>query len=76
MISYALLFISAVFGLTAVVITMDILESKLTRKALDNAIKENRGLIYVHVFKVLAEIAVLWLIVSFFGQILMGWISI
>lgn len=32
--------------------------------------------LYIHVFKVLVQVATIWLIVAFIGQILMGWIAL
>ena len=76
MASYAMLFITSVYALTVVVIALDLLEGRALRKELDQAMRSGGRLPYVRIFRRLAEAAVLWLIVAFFGQVLMGWISL
>jgi len=76
MVSYTMLFITSVYMLVAAVIAIDFLERRALREEFDRAVKSKSFLIYLRVFKVLMEAAVLWLIIAFFGQILMGWISI
>lgn len=71
-----MLFITSVYMLVAAVIAIDFLERRALREEFDRAAKSKSFLIYLRVFKVLMEAAVLWLIIAFFGQILMGWISI
>jgi len=75
MIPYTLFFITTVYALTVAVVLLDFFESRLLKDALDNAIKCKKQVLCVHLFKVLAEVAIIWLIIAFFGQIWMGWIS-
>lgn len=76
MVSYTMLFITSVYILTAAVICFDFLERRALREEFEQAVKSKSFLLYLRIFKVLMEAAVLWLIVAFFGQILMGWISL
>lgn len=76
MVSYAMLFIISVYMLTAVVVALDFLERRAFGEELDRVVRSKGRLLYLRIFKVLAEAAVLWLIVAFFGQVLMGWISL
>jgi len=72
---YALLFVSAVYALTLLAILLDFLQAKMLGDVLSKEASARRGLLYVYLFKTLSEVAVIWLIVAFFGQIWMGWIK-
>jgi hypothetical protein len=76
MVSYTVLFITSVYAMAAAVIAIDFLERRALKEEFERAVKSKSSLLYLRVFKVLMEAAVLWLIVAFFGQILMGWISL
>jgi len=76
MVSYTMLFITSVYILVAAVIAIDFLERRALREEFERVAKSKSFLIHLRVFKVLMEAAVVWLIIAFFGQILMGWISI
>jgi hypothetical protein len=76
MVSYTMLFITSVYALAAAVIAVDILERRALKEEFERAAQSKSFLLYLRVFKVLMEAAILWLIVAFFGQILMGWISL
>ncbi|MCC6005322.1 MAG: hypothetical protein LM590_13375 [Thermofilum sp.] len=76
MVSYTMLFITSVYALAAAVIAIDILERRALKEEFERAAQSKSFLLYLRVFKVLMEAAILWLIVAFFGQILMGWISL
>ncbi|MCX8179991.1 MAG: hypothetical protein N3E41_01230 [Thermofilaceae archaeon] len=58
------------------VIALDLLERHELGGALEAAVSNNRRLLYIHIFKLLCEMSVIWLIVAFIGQIFMGWISL
>ena len=75
MIPYTLFFVATVYALTVAVVLLDFFESRFLKEALDSTIKTNRQVLYLHLFKILAEVAIIWLIIAFFGQIWMGWIS-
>jgi len=72
---YTLLFISAVYALTVVVVILDFLQSRMLREVIAREASSRSGLLYLHVFKLLAEAAIIWLIVAFVGQVWMGWIK-
>ncbi|MEM1690986.1 MAG: hypothetical protein QW794_06485 [Thermosphaera sp.] len=74
--SYTYLFIMSVYTTMVVTIVLDFFERRELRAALENAVSSNRKLLYIHIFKLLCEMAVVWLIVAFIGQILMGQISL
>ena len=76
MVSYTMLFITSVYILVAAVIAIDFLERRALREEFERVAKSKSFLIHLRVFKVLIEAAVVWLIIAFLGQILMGWISI
>jgi hypothetical protein len=76
MVSYTMLFITSVYALAAAVIAVDILERRALKEEFERVVQSKNFLLYLRVFKVLMEAAILWLIVAFFGQILMGWISL
>jgi hypothetical protein len=71
-----MLFITSVYALAAAVIAIDILERRALKEEFERAVQSKSFLLYLRVFKVLMEAAILWLIVAFFGQILMGRISL
>ena len=72
---YTLLFVLTFFCLTTVTVLLDFVQQRIARKYHSKAIEENRTYLYVHIFKTLAEVALLWLIMSFIGQMWMGWIK-
>lgn len=72
---YTLLFILTFFCLTAVTVLLDFVQQRIVKKYHLKAMRENRVYLYIHVFKTLAEVALLWLVISFIGQIWMGWIK-
>jgi len=74
-VTYALLFVLTFFALTAVTVLLDFVHHRIGRKYYAKMVEESRALLYVHVFKLLAEVALLWLIVAFIGQMWMGWIK-
>ena len=74
-VQYALLFTLTFFCLTTVTILLDFIQQRVAKRYHSRAIRENRAYLYIHVFKTLAQVALLWLIVSFIGQIWMGWIK-
>lgn len=74
--TYTLLFITSVYTLMMLVIALDFLERRELREEYDRVIGARSKLLYLHIFKLLCEMAVIWLIVSFIGQILMGWIKL
>ena len=73
--TYALLFVLTFFALTAVTVLLDFVHHRIGREYYAKMVEESRALLYVHVFKLLAEAALLWLIVAFIGQMWMGWIK-
>ncbi len=73
---YTLFFILTFFCLTVVTIILDFIQQKMLRKHNLRIVEEDKAYLYVYIFKALAEIALLWLIVSFIGQIWMGWIKL
>ncbi|RLE87087.1 MAG: hypothetical protein DRJ49_06910 [Thermoprotei archaeon] len=75
LIPYTLFFIGTFFCLTAVTVVLDFIQHRLAKHHYIQLIKENRKYLYVYLFKVLAEVALIWLIVAFIGQIWMGWIK-
>lgn len=76
MVSYTMLFITSVYILTAAVIAVDIIEGRMLREEYERAMRSKGSLLYLRIGKILLEAAVAWLIIAFFGQILMGWISL
>ena len=72
---YTLLFVLTFFCLTSVTVLLDFIQQKIARKYYHRVIEESKTYMYIHIFKTLAEISLLWLIVSFIGQVWMGWIS-
>lgn len=75
-IPYTLFFILTFYCLTVVTIILDFIQQKMLKKHNLEIVEKNRAYLYIYVFKALAEIALLWLIVSFIGQIWMGWIKL
>lgn len=75
-IPYTLFFILTFYCLTVVTIILDFIQQKMLKKHNLEIVEKNRVYLYIYVFKALAEIALLWLIVSFIGQIWMGWIKL
>ncbi|RLE74681.1 MAG: hypothetical protein DRJ56_07025 [Thermoprotei archaeon] len=73
--TYTLLFVLTFFALTAVTVLLDEVQHRIGRKYYMKMVEEFRAFLYVHVFKLLAEVALLWLIVTFIGQMWMGWIK-
>jgi len=73
---YTMAFIMSLYTVVLVTFALDLLERRELKPALEGALSGNRRLLYIHVFKLLCEAAVVWLIVAFVGQILMGWISL
>ncbi len=76
MIPYTLFYISTIFAVIIAIIVLDFIQNKFTKPYFEEIRKEKSFFLYIHVFKVLAEVAVLWLIIAFIGQIFMGWISL
>ena len=76
MLSYTLFFILSIFGLVCVGILLDGLEHSRLKKEYGDDPMYTGTTLYVHVFKVLVQVATIWLIIAFIGQILMGWIAL
>lgn len=74
--SYTAFYVLTFFALTAVTIFVDFISMRVLKKHFNKVISEKPIFLYVMVFKTLAEVALLWLIVAFIGQIWMGWIQI
>ena len=74
--SYAMLFLYTIFLLVGVTIGLDLFQQHSLKIKFSNFLNEGGTDLYVYVFKILVEVALVWLIVSFIGQIYMGWIKI
>jgi len=75
-IPYTLFYISTIFAVVIAIIALDFMQNRFTKPYFEDIRKKNSIFLYVYVFKVLAEVAVFWLIIAFIGQIMMGWISL
>lgn len=65
--NYTLLFIIGFFIQTIIMIGLDFANSKIN--------KENRYYPLLQVFRVIIAASLIWLMISFFAQIYMGWIT-
>jgi len=73
MVSYTALFLGSIYTLMIIVIGLDFYQAR----SLKGLVGGKEGIpLYLFLFKVLFEVAILWLIVAFLGQIWMGWIQI
>jgi len=74
--SYTAFYVYTFFALTLATVALDFLGVKKIKKEIDDVVAKDRAYLYMFLFKVLAEVALVWLVIAFIGQVLMGWISL